>query len=166
MALQPLVGPWPLLQFRNHFYTDGITPWTSFQPVARPLPTHRTQTQCKRIHRHPCPWVGFEPTIPASERAKTLHALDLTATVTGPETNIRLLKFKLLHHITFVIYMFLSVFFLPTSYVKDNSKYLSQLFIISFAFSFISGTWPAGNFVFSSIVICQSPSLTFLGCRI
>jgi hypothetical protein len=29
------------------------------------------------------PWVGFEPTIPASERAKTVHALDRSATVTG-----------------------------------------------------------------------------------
>jgi hypothetical protein len=27
--------------------------------------------------------VGFEPTIPASERAKTVHALDRSATVTG-----------------------------------------------------------------------------------
>jgi FAD synthase len=27
--------------------------------------------------------VGFEPTIPDSERAKTVHALDLSATVTG-----------------------------------------------------------------------------------
>jgi hypothetical protein len=29
------------------------------------------------------PWVVFEPTIPASERAKTVHALDRSATVTG-----------------------------------------------------------------------------------
>jgi hypothetical protein len=29
------------------------------------------------------PSVGFEPMIPASERAKTVHALDLSATVTG-----------------------------------------------------------------------------------
>jgi hypothetical protein len=29
------------------------------------------------------PWKGFEPTIPASERAKTVHALDPSATVTG-----------------------------------------------------------------------------------
>jgi hypothetical protein len=28
--------------------------------------------------------VEFEPTVPASERAKTMHALDRTATVTGP----------------------------------------------------------------------------------
>jgi hypothetical protein len=29
------------------------------------------------------PWVGFEPTIPAFERAKTFHALDRVATVIG-----------------------------------------------------------------------------------
>jgi hypothetical protein len=29
------------------------------------------------------PRVGFEHTIPASERAKTVHALDRSATVTG-----------------------------------------------------------------------------------
>jgi hypothetical protein len=29
------------------------------------------------------PFVGFEPTIPASERAKTVHALNRSATVTG-----------------------------------------------------------------------------------
>jgi hypothetical protein len=29
------------------------------------------------------PWVGFEPTIPVLERAKKVHALDRTATVTG-----------------------------------------------------------------------------------
>jgi hypothetical protein len=31
------------------------------------------------------PWVRFEPTIPTSERAKTVHALDRSATVTGSE---------------------------------------------------------------------------------
>jgi hypothetical protein len=55
MALQPFVGPWPLIQFRNLFYTDDRTPWTSDQPVARPLPTHRTtQTQNKRKYKYPC----------------------------------------------------------------------------------------------------------------
>jgi hypothetical protein len=29
------------------------------------------------------PWMGFEATIPASERVKTFHALDSPATVTG-----------------------------------------------------------------------------------
>jgi hypothetical protein len=50
LALQP---PWALasdFQFHDHF-TDGRTPWTSDQLVARPLPKHRTtQTQNKHIH--------------------------------------------------------------------------------------------------------------------
>jgi hypothetical protein len=32
------------------------------------------------------PRVGFEPTIPAFERAKTVHALDRTVTVIGERT--------------------------------------------------------------------------------
>jgi hypothetical protein len=50
----------PLLDLGRSFsflflYTVGRTPWTANQPVARPLPTHRTpQTQNKCIHRHPC----------------------------------------------------------------------------------------------------------------
>jgi hypothetical protein len=49
MALQPFVGPWPLLHFRNLFYTDGKTPWTNAQSVAR-----RTYTQdnTNRINAH------------------------------------------------------------------------------------------------------------------
>jgi hypothetical protein len=35
------------------------------------------------------PWVGLEPTVPASERAKTVHALDREATVIGKFKNIR-----------------------------------------------------------------------------
>jgi hypothetical protein len=37
MALQPFVGPWSLLQFRDIVYTDGRTPWISDLPVAKPL---------------------------------------------------------------------------------------------------------------------------------
>jgi hypothetical protein len=71
MALQPFAGPWFLIQFRNLFYTDDRTPWTSDQAVARLLPTHRTtQTQMKRTHRHPCLDWGSNPRIFAdSERA-------------------------------------------------------------------------------------------------
>jgi hypothetical protein len=50
LALQP---PWALasaFQFHDHF-TDGRTPRTSDQLIARPLPKHRkTQTQNKHIH--------------------------------------------------------------------------------------------------------------------
>jgi hypothetical protein len=39
MALQPFVGPWPLLQFRNHFtQTVGLLG----RVIARPLPIHKT----------------------------------------------------------------------------------------------------------------------------
>jgi hypothetical protein len=41
-----------------------------------------TQTQNKHKQTS-MPWVGFEPTIPASERAKTVHALGRAATVIG-----------------------------------------------------------------------------------
>jgi hypothetical protein len=51
MVLPAHSGPRPLIQFRNHFYTYGRTPWTNDQPVVRLIPKHRTtQTQNKRIH--------------------------------------------------------------------------------------------------------------------
>jgi hypothetical protein len=77
-----LLGPGCFFSFVM-LYTVGKTLWTGDQPVARPLPTHRTtQTQNKRtqtlVFR-----VEFEPTIPAFERAKTAYALDYAATVIG-----------------------------------------------------------------------------------
>jgi hypothetical protein len=51
--------------------------------VVKPLPVHRTtQTQNKRTQTS-MPRVGFEPTIPVFELAKTVHALDRAATVIG-----------------------------------------------------------------------------------
>jgi hypothetical protein len=48
MALQPF-GPWPVFSFLI-LYIVGMIPWTGDQPVAEPLPIHRTtQTQNKRI---------------------------------------------------------------------------------------------------------------------
>jgi hypothetical protein len=73
MALQPFVGPWPLLQFRNHFYTDGRTPWMSDQPVAKPLPTHKTTHidihALSRIQTH-------DPSVRASEDSSCLRPRD------------------------------------------------------------------------------------------
>jgi hypothetical protein len=79
LSLQP---PWSMasdFQFHDHF-TDGRTPWTSDQLIARPLPKHgTTQTQNKHIHYETSmPCVGFETTMPVSERA-----LDRWATMTG-----------------------------------------------------------------------------------
>jgi hypothetical protein len=82
----PFVGPWSLFQFLN-LYTVGTTPWTGDQPVAMPLPTHRTtETQNKRSQTS-VPLVGFEPTIPVFERAKTVHDLDRAATLIGSCVN-------------------------------------------------------------------------------
>jgi hypothetical protein len=65
------------------FYTIDSTPWTGDQPVARPPHAHRTaQTQNKHTQTY-MPQVGFEPTIPVFERAKTVHALDRAATEIG-----------------------------------------------------------------------------------
>jgi hypothetical protein len=76
MTLQSSVGPLFLLQFRNLFYTGSRTPWTSNQPVARPLPTHRTtQTQNKRTHKHACPEWDSNPQSECSKPAKTVHTL-------------------------------------------------------------------------------------------
>jgi hypothetical protein len=80
VALQPFVGP-----------------WTSDQPVARPLPAHRaTQTQNKRIHTS-MSRVGFERTIPVFERGKTVHDLDRAATVIGPKS--KLISVKLIEKV-------------------------------------------------------------------
>jgi hypothetical protein len=83
MALQSSIGPWPLLQFRNLFYTDGRAPWTSDNPVAMPLPKHRTtQTQNKRTQTS-MPRVRLELTNPVFERVKTVYGLDRAATMIG-----------------------------------------------------------------------------------
>jgi hypothetical protein len=76
MTRQPFVGPWRLLQFRN-LYTDGRTPWTSDQSVARPLPTHRINAHTD-IHA-----LSGTRTHDPSVRAKTVHALDRVVTVIG-----------------------------------------------------------------------------------
>jgi hypothetical protein len=65
------------------FYAVGRTHLTGDEPVARPLPAHRTaQTQNKptqtSMHQ-----VVFELMIQVFERAKTVHALDRAATVMG-----------------------------------------------------------------------------------
>jgi hypothetical protein len=72
-------GPCPLFQFLN-LYTVGGTPWMGDQPVARPLPTHRTIIQNNRAQTSK-PRVEFEPTILVFGRTKPDHALDRAATV-------------------------------------------------------------------------------------
>jgi hypothetical protein len=65
------------------FYTGGRTPWKGDQSVARPLPVHRIAQTQNKLTQTSMPRVGFEPMIPVFEREKTVHALDLAATVMG-----------------------------------------------------------------------------------
>jgi hypothetical protein len=64
-------------------HTVGTTPWTGDQPVARPLPAHRTAETQNKHTQTSMPQVGSKPTIPAFERVKTVHASDSAATVTA-----------------------------------------------------------------------------------
>jgi hypothetical protein len=82
MALHPSVGPCPLFSFLI-LYTVSRTPWTGDQTVARPLPVHRTTQTQNKCTQTSMPPVEFEPTIPASEQTKTVHALDRASIVTG-----------------------------------------------------------------------------------
>jgi hypothetical protein len=94
VALEPFVWYWLLLQFRSPFCTDGTTPSTSDQPVARPLPSGQYKQRINAYtHQTPIPWVGFEPTIPAFELAKTVHALDFAAIEIGVYSIIASLKY-------------------------------------------------------------------------
>jgi hypothetical protein len=92
-------------------YTVGRTPRPGDQPFARPPPTHRTQTQNNRTQTF-MPRVGFEPTIPVFERAKTVHALDRAATVIG---------FLMLH------YTIYSRDTNPQTQVEDLENYITAL---------------------------------------
>jgi hypothetical protein len=102
MALEPFWGLGHFFSFLI-LYTVGRTFRKSDQPVALPLPTHRTtQTQNKRTqYSHALSGIQtHDPRIRASEdssclrprshcerlafeRAKTVHALDRAATVIG-----------------------------------------------------------------------------------
>jgi hypothetical protein len=64
-------------------YTVGSTPCTGDQPVARPLPIHRTTQAQNKLTQTSMPRVGFEPTIAVFKRTRTVHVLDGAATVIG-----------------------------------------------------------------------------------
>jgi hypothetical protein len=84
MALHPFVGPWPPFSFLM-LHIVGRTPWRSDQPVAKPLPTHRTTQTQNKLTQTFLSRVGFEPSMPVFKRVKTVHALDRAATVIGPD---------------------------------------------------------------------------------
>jgi hypothetical protein len=69
-ALQPFVGSWPLFQCLELFTQSvGL--------LGRGIRSSQASTQTSM------PRVGFEPTIPVFERAKTVYALDRAAILIG-----------------------------------------------------------------------------------
>jgi hypothetical protein len=84
MALQPFVGPWSLYQFldRIHSRYDSLD-GRSARRKASTYIQNNTNTEETHTIQISMPWVGFEPTIPTFELAKTVHALDRAATVIG-----------------------------------------------------------------------------------
>jgi hypothetical protein len=85
MALPAHIGPRPLIQSRNHFsQTVGLLGRVISPSQGRYLDTGQHKHRINSYtHETSMFWVGFEPTIPASERAKIVHALDRAAAVTG-----------------------------------------------------------------------------------
>jgi hypothetical protein len=74
-------------------YTVGRTPWTRDQPVARPLPTHRTTPKQNKRTQTSMPWVRLEPIIPMFEGAKAVHILYRAATVIGSHNKLIFQKY-------------------------------------------------------------------------
>jgi hypothetical protein len=85
--LPHMLGPDLSFNIIIFFCTDGRTPWTGNQPIARPLPTQDKTKQNKRTHRHPClEWDSNPRSQRSNERPKTVHALDRAATVAGSDS--------------------------------------------------------------------------------
>jgi hypothetical protein len=85
VALPAHTGPWPLIQFRNHFPQTARLLGrviSSSQGLYLNIGQHKHRKNAY-THQVSMPYVGFEITIPASELAKTVNALDCAATVTG-----------------------------------------------------------------------------------
>jgi hypothetical protein len=82
-AIQPNSGH-SRLHETFHFASVRRTPRTGDRLVSRHLAVHKhRETQTKHKHYISMPWMWFEPTLPASTRAKTFHASDCSATATG-----------------------------------------------------------------------------------
>jgi FAD synthase len=93
MALLAHLGLWPLIQFRNHFsQTVGLSGRVISSSQGFYLNTVKHKHRINAYtHQTSMSYVGFEPTIPASERAKKVHALDRAAAVTVHELILELL---------------------------------------------------------------------------
>jgi hypothetical protein len=67
--------------FKSEIRYIGIRLIDNLLYSVRALPAHRTAQTQNKCTQASLPQVGFEPTIPVFEWAKTFHALDRAATV-------------------------------------------------------------------------------------
>jgi hypothetical protein len=81
--LLPLRSTGLISQFLDHLQSVGLLGREISSSQGLYLYTGQHKHRKTHTHQTSIPWVGFEPTIPASERAKTVHALDSSATVIG-----------------------------------------------------------------------------------
>jgi hypothetical protein len=83
------LGPWPLIfSFMSILQTVGLLGRVISPLQGLYLNTGQDKPRINiYTYQTPMPHVGFEPTIPASERAKAVHALDRSVTVTGQKSN-------------------------------------------------------------------------------
>jgi hypothetical protein len=97
MALPARSGPRPLIQFRNHFsQAVGLLGRVISPSQGRYLNTGQHKHR-KNAYKYQTSMLqmGFERTNPAFQRAKTVHALDRAATVTGLEEPCKKINKKL-----------------------------------------------------------------------
>jgi hypothetical protein len=78
--------PWPLIILQTVGLLGRVISSSQGLYLNTEKLKHRINTY---TYKTSMPWVGFEPMIPASERAKTVYVLDRSATVTGTVEGIR-----------------------------------------------------------------------------
>jgi hypothetical protein len=136
IALQPFVGPWPLHQSHNLFYTEGRIPWTGDQPSqGRYL---RTEQHKRRINAHtdihPLSGIGTQyPSI----RATIVIGYNLFSyiyfTLRGQITNFKLVtritNWKVVDKLKFLLYEMRNL---------DQSKFIELQLLSLGSFIFLS----------------------------
>jgi hypothetical protein len=130
MALPAHSGPRPLIQFRNHFsQTVGLLGRMISPSQGRYLKTGQ--------HKHTINAYTHRTSMPASERAKTVHALDLAATVIGSKSRLSLFNHCVNVSDKVQIMKTVNVLFPP---VFVTAEYLLQYAVSSYTLS-----WPLSS---------------------
>jgi hypothetical protein len=141
-------------------YTVGRTPWKGDEPIARPSPTHRTTQTQNKCTQTSMPQMGFEPTIPAFERAKTVHVSDRAATLIGsPRTSLCLFSSAKSFIPTFWTTQFLLFIFSYIQHVLYMRQYCDRIDLKVLTVLHFSSATECEIVVFGLPHICPSACL-------